>query len=190
MDPEQLFAEWFDTAVASDGEEAARCVVATCSLDGQPSARVVYHRPGPSGRLRFFTNYQSRKARELEENPRAAVVFHWQSLGRQVRLEGRFERVSQEQSDAYFAARTRASRLASTLSPQSRPIGSIAELRAEHARALSALGAADVPRPAGWGGYELLAERIEFWTAGDERLHERLLWTRQQVGWSCVVLAP
>lgn len=190
MDPEQLFAEWFDTALAREGEEAARCVIATCSLDGQPSARVVYHRPGPSGRVRFFTNYQSRKAQELEANPKSAVVFHWQGSGRQVRLEGRFERVSKEQSDAYFAARTRASRLASTLSPQSRPIESIEALRAEHARLLTALGTADVPRPEGWGGYELFTQRIEFWTAGDERLHERRLWTRQEDGWSCVVLAP
>jgi pyridoxamine 5'-phosphate oxidase len=188
MDPETQFAEWFAEAEHLDSEEAARCFVATVSAQGQPSVRIVYHRPGSTGRVRFFTNYESRKGVEIAQDSRVAVAFHWPKLERQVRLEGRVHRVSAADSDAYFLARPLDSQLASALSPQSRPITSIQALRALHAEKQSA--GVPVQRPAHWGGFELQPEVIEFWSAGYARLHERTLWRRHGQGWQSEALAP
>jgi pyridoxamine 5'-phosphate oxidase len=188
LDPEKQFAQWFAEALAQEGAEAARCVVATSTPDGHPSARIVYHRPGASGRLRFFTNYESRKGEELSINPNCAVVFQWPSLGRQLRLEGACHKVSAEDSDAYFNARDLESQIASSRSPQSRAIESIVRLREQVSQELA--HAARVQRPAHWGGYELVPERIEFWTSGKARLHDRQLFIRHGDGWRVSQLAP
>jgi pyridoxamine 5'-phosphate oxidase len=190
MNPELEFAQCFESATALDGELAARCFLATCSPDGRPSVRVVFHRPGASQRVRFFTNYLSRKGQEIAGNPQIAVAFHWPQLNRQVRLEGVCVKTTPADSDAYFAARPRDSQLAARLSQQSQPIESVTQLRAQHAAELSAVDPGTLSRPAHWGGYELIPDRIEFWTAGAARLHERVLWKLGPAGWVSELLAP
>lgn len=190
MNPEHQFTTWFNAAHALAEEEASRCFVATSTQDGHPSVRVVYHRPGASGRVRFFTNYESRKGQELAQNPNVAVVFHWAFLEQQVRLEGRCEKVPAADSDAYFYGRPHDSQVASALSPQSRPIASTAALRAEHEQRLLALAGQPIRRPEHWGGYELVPSRIEFWQAGAARLHERTLWTLNAGTWTSQIIAP
>jgi pyridoxamine 5'-phosphate oxidase len=189
MNPELEFATWFEQATALDGEPAARCFLATCSLDGRPSVRVVFHRPGASRRVRFFTNYESRKGLEIAANPQIAVAFHWPQLDRQARLEGSCVRTSAADSDAYFAARPRESQLAARLSQQSQPIASVTDLRAQHAQIL-ADDSSTWTRPPHWGGYELIPDRIEFWTAGAARLHERVVWKLTPTGWQRELLSP
>jgi pyridoxamine 5'-phosphate oxidase len=190
QDPELQFAEWFDEAFAHSGEDASRCFIATVSEAGQPSVRVVFHRPGTSRRLRFFTNYQSRKGTELSHNPRAAATFHWPHFQRQVRLEGTCHVVSASDSDAYFAARARDSQLAALLSPQSRRIDSIQAFRERHQQQMQAAAGAPLARPPHWGGYELVPHFIEFWVAGHGRMHERAQWTRAGGVWQCENIAP
>jgi pyridoxamine 5'-phosphate oxidase len=190
VNPEVQFAEWFEQATALEGEGAARCFLATSTPTGQPSVRVVFHRPGASARVRFFTNYESRKGNELSANPWAAAAFHWPSLNRQVRLEGVCERVAEADSDAYFSGRPRESQLAAQLSPQSRAIESVDGLRAQHRVASERLTEAPLARPAHWGGYELAPTRMEFWTAGHARLHERMLWRLESGVWQRECLAP
>jgi pyridoxamine 5'-phosphate oxidase len=189
-DPEVRFAAAFTAALAKEGPEASRCVVATCSLDGQPSARVVYHRPGTTGRVRFFTNYESQKGVELAHNPKLAVVFQWPALGQQLRVTGVARRVSAADSDAYFYARPRQSQLAAIVSSQSRPIASILELRAEHEARWTSLGEGSLTRPAHWGGYEVEPTQFEFWSQGTSRLHEREQYLRTGSGWERRCLAP
>lgn len=190
MNPESQFTEWFEQATEQEGEAAARCFLATSSPTGQPSVRVVYHRPGASGRVRFFTNYESRKGTEIGVNPQVAVAFHWPSLDRQARVEGVCERVAPAASDAYFSGRPRASQLAAQLSPQSRVIESVDELRAQHQLENERLTEVPLVRPQHWGGYELVPVRIEFWTAGHARLHERVLWQFSSGVWQSEFLAP
>jgi pyridoxamine 5'-phosphate oxidase len=164
--------------------------LATVSADGAPSARIVLCRGIDARGVRFFTSYGSRKAGELEATKRAAAVFHWASLGRQVRLEGRVERATAEESDAYFQARPRGHQLAGAVSPQSHPIADLDELRGRWRELEEKLAGAPVPRPADWGGYWLLADRIEIWKAGADRLHDRMLYERRGAEWSGVRLAP
>jgi pyridoxamine 5'-phosphate oxidase len=156
-----------------------------------PSARVVFFRGlASNGALRFFTNYESRKARELDTNARAAAVFHWVELGRQVRVEGAVARLPASASDEYFAARPRLSQLGAWVSPQSRPIESLADLVALRSeRELSFAGRA-VPRPPFWGGYGLLAERVELWRSGEGRFHERRLFEVSGGTWTLTRLGP
>jgi pyridoxamine 5'-phosphate oxidase len=138
----------------------------------------------------FFTSHESRKARELAANPRAALCFHWPTLGAQVRVEGPVERVSDLESDAYFATRPRESQLGAWASRQSAALSSRAELEERFADTAARFANGAVPRPDTWGGYRLRPERIEFWTAGDHRLHDRRLYTRQGGGWVVTRLFP
>ena len=154
-------------------------VIASATSDGQPAARVVLCRrliPSP-GYVVFFTNYQSRKGRELESNPRAAAVLHWDALGRQVRLEGRVVRSPAKESDDYFTSRPIDSRIGAWASLQSEPLASRAELMRRVATTAARYGM-DVPRPSHWGGYRLWPEAIELWCEGAFRVHDRARWTR------------
>jgi pyridoxamine 5'-phosphate oxidase len=137
----------------------------------------------------FHTNYESRKGAELSANPQAALLFHWQPLGRQVRIEGRVERVPSEESEAYFRTRPLGSRLAAWASPQSRPLTDRAELDRLYAEAQKRFGA-DVPLPPTWGGFRLVADAYEFWQHGDDRLHDRIRYERNADGWAKTRLAP
>ncbi|HEX6762207.1 MAG TPA: pyridoxamine 5'-phosphate oxidase [Gaiellaceae bacterium] len=173
-DPLALFHEWVD------GSEVA---LATATPDGRPSARMVLLKTADERGFTFFTNYDSRKGRELESNPRAALLFH--RPGIQVRVEGPVARVPAAESDAYWETRPAASRRSAAASQQSQPIGSRAELEAAVARQ-----PAEPPRPAGWGGFRLVPEAYEFWRHRDDRLHERHSFRRRGGGWEVVLLQP
>jgi pyridoxamine 5'-phosphate oxidase len=133
--------------------------------------------------IRFFTNYESRKASEIEANPHAAAVFHWAALTRQVRVEGPVSRLAPAESDAYFASRPRGSQLSAAVSPQSRPIASLDALRQKQRVLEAELAGRAVPRPASWGGYRISAIRVELWTSGADRMHERVLFERSGEAW-------
>jgi pyridoxamine 5'-phosphate oxidase len=191
LDPDPLaqFRAWFDQARNAGIALPEAMTLATASPDGSPSARIVLLKRLDSGFV-FHTNYRSRKGRELEASPRAALVFHWQPLGRQVRVEGTVEHVAPEESAEYFATRPRGAQLGAWASPQGEPIGSRAELEGLLATATTRHEGREVPLPPFWGGYRLVPERIEFWQHGDDRLHDRLLYERDGDGWRVVRLAP
>jgi pyridoxamine 5'-phosphate oxidase len=189
-DPFQLFDEWFAAARASEPNEAEAMTVATAGADGQPSARMVLLKAhGPKGFV-FYTHEQSAKGEDLAENPRAALLFHWKPLGRQVRIEGNVERVSDAEADAYFASRARDSQLGAWASDQSRPLDSRATFEHRFEEAKRRFDGTDVPRPPSWGGYRVVPQRIEFWTARTHRLHERRLFTLRDGSWSEGLLYP
>ncbi len=189
-DPFKLFDEWFAEARASEINEPEAMTVATAGADGQPSARIVLLKAhGPEG-FAFYTHEQSAKGGDLAENPRAALLFHWKSLCRQVRIEGHVERMSDDDADAYFATRSRDSQLGAWASDQSRPLESRELFEARFEEMTRRFQGCDVPRPDGWVGYRVVPERIEFWTARPHRLHERQLFTRDDSHWSEGLLYP
>jgi pyridoxamine 5'-phosphate oxidase len=164
--------------------------VATTGSDGQPSARMVLLKAhGPDGFV-FYTHEQSAKGIDLRENPKAALLFHWKSLCRQIRIEGAVERVSNAEADAYFASRSRDSQLGAWASDQSRPLDSRKTFERRFEEVKRRYEGVDVPRPAGWVGYRVVSDRIEFWTAREHRLHERRLFTRAGSGWTEGLLYP
>ncbi len=166
-------------------------VLATADVAGQPAARVVLLKGHDERGLVFFTNYESRKARELAFNPRAALVFWWDRLGRQVRVEGPVERVGAAESDAYFAQRPREAQLGAHASPQSRPLVDRHELEERWADVASRHRDGAVPRPVHWGGFRLRPERYEFWSQAPNRLHDRFAYTLDEGGgWRIERLAP
>ena len=187
-DPLRQFERWFEGARECVAVPEA-VALATATPDGRPSARMVLLKGADEGGFRFYTNCESRKARELAQNPRAALLFHWQPLGRQVRVEGSVERVSGEEAEAYFRTRPLGSRLAAWASPQSRPLADRAELERLYAEASSRQGN-EPPLPPHWGGFRLVADAYEFWEHGDDRLHDRIRYERDAVGWSRTRLAP
>jgi pyridoxamine 5'-phosphate oxidase len=164
--------------------------LATADAEGRPSARVVLLRGIDPRGVTFFTNRASRKGRELRDNPRAAGVVHWWELGRQVRIEGSVEPVSEAESRAYWETRPRGSQIAAWASRQSEPLADREELEARVAEAESRFAGADVPLPPYWGGYRILAERIELWQHRDSRLHDRVRYERIADGWRRERLAP
>jgi pyridoxamine 5'-phosphate oxidase len=188
-DPVELFNEWFAAAQAAGVEVPEVMTLATADADGRPSARMLLLKSADERGFTFFTGYESRKGQELAENPRAAVVFYWRPLGRQVRVEGIVRRLSAEESDAYGATRPPRSRAAAAASRQSEPIGSLEEIEAEAERRLAEHDG-EVPRPDRWGGYVLEPEAIELWQHRDDRLHERIRFTRAREGWHAERLAP
>jgi pyridoxamine 5'-phosphate oxidase len=191
VDPIATFLAWYDEARRNPGViDADAVALATATRDGRPSVRVVLYRGISDGGPRFFTNYESRKGRELDDNPRAALCFHWPPLYRQVRFEGAVERLSPAESDVYFASRPVGSQLSAIVSPQSRAIPSRAELVARRDALAAAHPGEALPRPAFWGGYRLRPERIELWESRENRLHERRLYTLHEGAWSEQLLGP
>jgi pyridoxamine 5'-phosphate oxidase len=189
MTPLDRAAQWLSEAEQAGGPDPVAMALATASADGAPSVRIVLCRGIDSRGLRFFTNYESRKAIELDTNPRAAVVFHWPGLTRQLRAEGRIERLPGAESDEYFAARPRGHQLSAHASPQSRVIASLDEVRLRATALEEELGR-DVPRPAFWGGYRLVPHAIEFWVQGAHRLHDRVRFELKDGAWREQRLAP
>jgi len=186
--PLAQFAKWFEQALAANVPEANAMVLATAGADGYPSARVVLLKGYDEQGFVFYTNYTSRKGRELAENPRASLLFFWQTLERQVRIEGRVEQVAASESDAYYHSRPLASRIGAWASPQSQPV-SRDELHAREAEFAARYGQTP-PRPEHWGGYRLRPERVEFWQGRPSRLHDRLCYEHQGDSWQITRLAP
>ena len=189
-DPLRRFQAWFREAEAAGVEVPEAMTLATATRDGRPSARFVLLKGADDDGFVFYTGYGSRKSDELAENPRAALVFYWRQLGRQVRVEGVVERVSEEESAAYFATRPRASQLAAWASAQSRPLASRAKLEQRYAELEREYAGREVPLPPHWGGYRLRPDAYEFWVHRDNRLHDRERYTRQDGGWKVELLAP
>ena len=173
-----------------DGIDTAPAALATADASGRPSIRVVLLRTVDARGFVFFTNYESRKARDLTANPRAALCQHWPTLEEQIRVEGRVERVSGAESDAYFAGRPRDSQVGAWASEQSRPLESRAVLEGRIRDVEARFAGEPVARPPFWGGYRVVPETIEFWYGRPGRLHDRLLYTRGASGWSTAWLFP
>jgi pyridoxamine 5'-phosphate oxidase len=188
-DPFRSFATWYAVAEQADPQPHAMGL-ATVDAQRRPSLRMVLFRGLAGGALRFYTNYTSRKARELSANPAAALLFHWPFLGRQVRIEGRVSPLPAADSDAYFATRDRESQLGAWASAQSTPLASREVLLEELERMRARFAGGPVPRPEHWGGYGLVPGRFEFWQNRPNRLHDRFRYTRQEPGWRVERLAP
>ena len=190
--PLGLVREWYQEAVAAGIAEPTAMALATATGEGTPSVRFVLHKGIDDDGVRFFTNYESRKGRELAANPRAALAIHWQPLNRQVRMEGVVERLPDADSDAYYASRARGSRIGAWASPQSREIPSREWLEERAAEADARFPGEDVPRPAYWGGYLVVPNRFEFWQGRKGRLHDRFRysWVATQQRWQVDRLAP
>jgi pyridoxamine 5'-phosphate oxidase len=189
-DPIQLFRDLLERRAAAEETADVAVALATADASGAPSVRMVLLKSVDERGFVFFTSYDSRKARELEENARAALCFFWPSLVTQVRVEGPVERVAAAESDAYFATRPRDSQLAAWASRQSAPIASREELLARYAEASARFAGDPVPRPAFWGGYRLDPRRIEFWEGDVARLHHRTSFTRRASSWQVDILQP
>ena len=189
-DPFELFTRWFDEAVAAAIPEPNAMTLATVDAAGRPAARIVLMKGIDTRGVVFHTNYDSRKGRDLAANPRAALLFFWVGLERQVRIDGTAERVSAEDSDAYFAARPRDSQISAWASPQSAPVADRAWLEARFAECEARFASGAVPRPPHWGGVRVVPDRFEFWQGRASRLHDRLVWSRQGDRWIIGRLAP
>jgi pyridoxamine 5'-phosphate oxidase len=189
-DPTAQYQAWFADADAAGIPTPEACALATVDAAGQPSLRMLLLKDVDDRGFVFATSYISRKARELAENPRGAVLVYWYALGRQVRAEGRVERVSPGESDAIFLARPRASRLSAIASRQSEPLGSREELEQRLRDLESELEGREVERPDFWGGYRLVPETVEFWQHRANRLHIRFVYRRTEQGWDIVELQP
>jgi pyridoxamine 5'-phosphate oxidase len=190
VDPFALFDSWFAEARASEPNEPEAMTLATATSDGRPSARMVLlKRHGPEG-FTFFTNYGSRKGQEIASNPNVALLFHWKSLGRQVRIEGVAYHVDAQEADAYFASRSRDSQLGAWASDQSRPLADRATFEERYEEMKRKFDGMEVPRPPNWSGYRVVPETMEFWTARPHRLHERRLFRLTGDGWNEGLLYP
>lgn len=189
-DPIELFGIWFAAARESGILLPEAISLATAAADGTPSVRMVLLKSFDERGFVFFTNYGSRKARELEENPRAALCAHWAVHQRQVRVTGAVERVDAAESDAYFGSRGRGSQLGAWASRQSAPLAARPELEARLREMEERFGDGSVPRPEFWGGYRIAPEVIEFWQGRGDRLHDRLVFAREADGWSTRRLYP
>jgi len=189
-DPVVQFGRWFEQAEQAGLLEPHAMTLATATPDGRPSARMVLLRGFDERGFCFYTNYESRKAAELGANPRAALVFWWDKLERQVRIEGTVERTSRAESEAYFASRPPGSQLSAAVSPQSRVIGDRAALERRVAELATAVPDGHVPLPDFWGGYRLAHEVVEFWQGRPNRLHDRLRYRRAGDTWRIERLAP
>lgn len=188
--PFEQLGSWLAEAAAFGIPEPEAATLATVSAQGRPSARMVLVRGIGGDDLRFFTNYRSRKALELESNPWAALLFFWAPLERQVRVEGPVERLPEADSDLYFASRPRESRLAAWASPQSEVLAGREVLMHAFEEAQRRFEGGEPPRPPFWGGYRLVPDRFEFWIGGAFRLHDRFLHLRTAAGWDVLRLAP
>ncbi|GMQ80913.1 MAG: pyridoxamine 5'-phosphate oxidase [Rhodothermia bacterium] len=188
--PLELFGSWFEAARQTGILLPEATTLSTATSDGKPSSRMVLLKDhGPDGFV-FFTNYGSRKASEIDANPQAALLFHWAVLQRQIRIEGRIERISKEKSTAYFNTRSRESKIGAWASHQSKELESRALLESTFKRLASKYEGKEIPLPEFWGGYRLIPESIEFWQGRANRLHDRLLFVRDGDSWISTRLYP
>lgn len=189
-DPFLLFDQWYAEARSSEINDSNAMALATADARGRPSVRMVLLKGhGPDGFI-FYTNFEGRKAAELLENPHAALLFHWKSLRRQIRVEGAVDTTDDATADAYFASRSRDSQLGAWASDQSRPLASREEFMARYDDAVARFDGGPVPRPPHWGGFRVTPTRIEFWQDREHRLHERRLFVRDGDSWSEGLLYP
>ena len=189
-DPFTLFDQWLAQARESEPNDPGAMTLATAGSDGWPAARIVLLKGHGTDGFVFYTNEQSAKGEQLAANPAAALLFHWKSLRRQVRVEGAVERVPTAEANAYFASRGRDSQLGAWASDQSRPLESREVFEARFEEVRNRYDGGDVPRPPHWGGYRVVPDRIEFWSDRPHRLHERRLFTRSGSGWTEGLLYP
>lgn len=194
-DPVTMFRRWLHDTVASGMHEPNAMVVATASAEGRPSARMVLLKGVDQRGFVFYTNYESRKARDIDANPAVSLLFPWQELQRQVRVEGTASRVSQEESEAYFASRPRESQLGAWASPQSRVVASRSALDERYGGVLAQFADVDdIPLPPHWGGFRVQPELVEFWQGRKGRMHDRLVYRRAEADphapWAVDRLAP
>lgn len=189
-DPFELFAEWFAAAQSAGARQPEAMALATADARGRPSVRYVLLKGwGPRG-FEFYTNFRSQKGAQLEANPRAALSVYWRELGRQVRAEGRVARLPRAASLRYWVNRPRESQAAAIASAQSRPIGSREELEAAYEAVLERFEGVPIPLSSFWGGYRLRPDWIEFWQHRDNRLHDRVRFSRARGGWRTALLQP
>ena len=189
-DPIRQFERWFAEAISARVLEPNAMTLATASRDGVPSGRIVLLKGVDANGFVFYTDYRSRKAAELTENPLAALTFLWKEIERQVRITGSVSRVSAAESDAYFRTRPPGSRLGAWASKQSSVIASRATLEEQLREVAARFPDGDVPLPAHWGGFRVMPDDIEFWQGRPDRLHDRLLYRRQETAWSITRLSP
>jgi pyridoxamine 5'-phosphate oxidase len=190
IDPHALFAAWLAEAEASEPNDPNAVAVATVNAAGQPAVRMVLLKGHDARGFVFYTNQQSRKADDLRASPRVALLFHWKTLLRQIRIEGQVTPVTTNEADAYFASRGRLSQLGAWASDQSRPLDARVTLEARLAEATARFDGADVPRPPHWSGYRVTPQVIEFWEDGEHRLHNRRVFTASEGGWREGLLFP
>src|SRR5688500_18754380 len=189
-DPIRQFARAFDDDSRAEVPEPNAMTLATATADGAPSARIVLLKAADERGFTFFTDYRSRKGRELEANPRAALVFHWAELERQVRIAGTVTRVSREENEAYFLSRPRGSRLGAWTSHQRTVIGTRADLEERLEPMTARCDGGDVPLPPYWGGFRVRPDTIEFWQGRENRLHDRIRYRREAGAWRVERLSP